>query len=725
MIVPGLGGRSQTRSLMKQQSGRQFYRIALASWLTFSIGSVALAVMSWTQLSAGLNEGREVTTIRIQLNQVYESLLDSETGERGYVITGDKKFLEPYAMALTNLPAEFDRLVMLVHDRPDWLQRSTNLRASAGAILTWQQAVIEAREKSFDKAMSIISSGRLKVMMDDIREKIAALDGEIQERQVVVRQTIIHRAYRANVATLLAGISGMGAGLLALWLARVAGIQKERERDLVQAKLHAEHSNQEKTVFLANMSHEIRTPMNAILGFSELLGGELTVPKHQQYLQSIRSSADSLLQLINDILDMSKIEAGVLELRPEPTDLREICDFIRVLFSKAAAKKNLRLDCQVAKDLPHAVLMDRIRLRQVLVNLVGNAVKFTDTGGVDVRIDWEKQETSSHITLTLEVQDTGVGIPKDKLTTIFKPFAQAGAHSEKEKQGTGLGLAIVKRLTEAMGGSVTVASVSQQGSAFHLRFPDTPISVRLAASDKRAPLMEANFNDLRPSTVLVVDDNATNCELMAGMFNGSHHKVLFCNSGSEAVTRARSMNPDVILMDIRMPGMDGYEALNAIRKTPGLEMVPVIAVTASALRDTENALKDAFSGYVRKPFSKYELYQELADFLPRKTERQKPPGEDLGERTGALDRVAKELVAELRILLEGSWPAVRDGGAVNESKVFAQGVEGLGQRWHCAVAVDYAQKLLRDAENYAVTDLEKHLAEFPALVEQLEKASQK
>jgi CheY-like chemotaxis protein len=236
--------------------------------------------------------------------------------------------------------------------------------------------------------------------------------------------------------------------------------------------------------------------------------------------------------------------------------------------------------------------------------------------------------------------------------------------------------------------------------------------------------VEVDFNDLRPSTLLVVDDNQTNCDLMVGLFAGSHHKLFFCGSGQEAIVQARDLKPDIVLMDIRMPGMNGHDALAGIRKTIGLEMVPVIAVTASALLNTENSLKEQFSGYIRKPFSKHELFEELSDFLPRHTTGSKAGTDAPSSLDGAPSQpVPKELLSQLRALLVEPWPAIRDSVAVNESRVFAQGLEGLGQRWRCQPVVDYAQKLSRDAENYAVTDLEKHLGEFSVLVEQLEKAS--
>ncbi|HEY4417527.1 MAG TPA: ATP-binding protein [Verrucomicrobiae bacterium] len=711
------------------QFGNRFYKTIVILWITLSIGSVVLAAISWVQLSARLAKGRQMTSTRQDLDEILRYLIDAETGARGFVITDDTNYLAPFKAAATNVPAHFDDLVSLTHNDPGFLKSVTILRAQADLSLDWQSRIIEARKRSFGRAADLITAGDSKAIMDAIREQMAQM-GRLHNVQLSDnREQIQRQVYRANLTSLVAGIAGIGAGLIAFWLTRVALRQQRRERLLTEAKLQAEHSNQEKTAFLANMSHEIRTPMNAILGFSELLQNELHEARHQQYLKSIRSSASSLLLLINDILDMSKIEAGVVELHPEPTDLREICDFVNTLFAEPATRKGLKLICHVTENLPHALLLDRIRLRQILINLVGNAVKFTDKGSVEVRVTWEKQATNSHVTLVIEVQDTGGGIPQDKLDAIFKPFVQAGAYREKEKQGTGLGLSIVKRLTEIMGGTVTVASVMEQGSAFHLRFPDIVISARLAASQKPVAVdSKVDFNDLRPATLLVVDDNEANCQLIAGMFAHTHHRLVFGMNGEQAVVKARELKPDILLMDVRMPGMNGYEALAKIRKFPGLEFLPVIAVTASSLKSEDDQLKERFSGFIRKPFSQRELFEELADFLPRF----KKTVADAGTKKSAASPlvsvgagpVAPELITQLRELLVEPWPAIRDSVAVNESKAFAQKLAALGQRWQCEPLTGYAQKVLTDAENYAVMDLEKHLGEFSVLVEQLAGKSQ-
>jgi len=709
---------------MVRQSNNLVYRTVVVVWLTLSVSSVVLAAVTWIQLSNDLAAAREAVAVREELDAVIKLLVDAETAQRGFTITGDESFLGPLTEGAKKLPSHFERLAELARDDSELLKVVLNLRAQSEVSLNYQRDVVEVRRtEGAKKAMELVAQGHGKKVMNDLRAEITTVRGmrtdPISDEAPGSRSQLL----RASLTSLISGVIGIGAGVFALWLSRVMLRHRERERELIEARLLAERNSEEKTVFLANMSHEIRTPMNAILGFSELLETELREPRHRQYLQSIRSSAGSLLQLINDILDMSKVEAGVMELRPEPTDAREICEFLHTVFAEPAARKGVKLECQAAEDLPRALLIDRLRLRQILVNLVGNAVKFTDKGNIFTRLLWEKQPTSSHITLIIEVQDTGVGIPQDKLEAIFKPFVQAGAHRDKERQGTGLGLSIVQRLTEMMGGTVTAASVMGQGSAFSLRFPDIAISARLPTPAKTEIQPEANFNDLRPARVLVVDDNEINCQLVAGMFSGSHHQLSFGSNGREAVSKAAESRPDIILLDIRMPGMDGREALAEIRKLGGLEMTPIIAVTASSLMAEEIELKERFNGYVRKPFTKRELFDELAQFLPPEPKPASPTDPTASNITGDPSAVsqpaAPELMTELHRMTTDEWPAVRDSLAINESKAFAQKLDTLAERWACPPLLIYARALVRHAENYDVVELERQLHEFGGLVDRL------
>ena len=324
---------------MPRQPNRNVYKTVVVVWLTLSIASVVVATVTWVQLSDKLAAARHAFDVEVSAQQVLKLLVDCETGERGFVITGDEAFLEPMLAGQTNLTTELDHLVELVRKDPVMLQRVSALRDGIAVILDRFNSVNHVRRtQGFAAAQGIIATGASKEMMDKLRndlDQIRRMPAHLVSTHV---ESTRAQLLRASLTSLVAGILGIGAGMFAFWLSRLMLKQKEREHELVEAKLQAERSSQEKTVFLANMSHEIRTPMNSILGFSELLEGELHEPKHRQYLKSIRSSAGSLLQLINDILDMSKIEAGVMELQPEPTNPREICEFIHTVFAEPAVR---------------------------------------------------------------------------------------------------------------------------------------------------------------------------------------------------------------------------------------------------------------------------------------------------------------------------------------------------------------------------------------------------
>jgi signal transduction histidine kinase/FixJ family two-component response regulator len=706
------------RLLMRRASG-QFYETVVVVWLTLSVASVVLAAANWARLSRQLNAASQAVAVRLEADSIFQLLLDAQSSQRGYVITEDPRFLVSLRASATNLPARFEHLASLARHDPALLQRVMDLRGRAETSLNQQQRVVLAmQEQGRSAATALVADGNGNEILASIRQDVAALGAT--PSALVFDQGAGARAQltRASLTSLAAGILGLGAGLFAFVLSRLTVKHQKRERELIEAKFEADRRSQEKSAFLANMSHEIRTPMNAILGFGELLENELRDEKQRDYLQSIRRSASSLLQLINDTLDMSKIEAGVMELRPEPTDPREITRFIQTLFSEPAARKGLRLSWQLAEDLPRSLLLDRVRLRQILVNLVGNALKFTDQGSVETRIRWQKQDSGNLLTLLMEVEDTGVGIPPDRLEAVFKPFVQAGAHRDKEHQGAGLGLAIVKRLTEMMGGSVRVSNGTVGGTIFRLRFPDVAVSARVPAVDAERPEFRTNFNDLRAATVLGVDDNETNCQLLQGMLAGSHHRLLLAESGQKALEMARHTHPDVILLDVRMPKMDGRQVLQAVREIPALVLTPVIAVTASSLIEEENELRAQFNGYIRKPFSRQDLFNELAQFLPRISNvAQAEKRAELPESSAA--PVSGEVLAEVQQLIDTEWPSVRDSVAINESKAFASKVDGLGQRWQCQPLIAYARTLRRHAESYAVVDLEHTLLQFSAVAGEL------
>ena len=710
---------------MVRHPNNNIYRTVIIVWLSLSVASVILAAANWLQLHFRLKASTNAVAIVDAAEGIQKSLLDVETAQRGFTIAGEETFLEPFNKAETVLPEQFSHFVDLASKDPDDLRQLMDLRAQAEVFLNYSRSVIKTRrEKGFQAAADIVKTGEGRKIMDGIRDKVDKIKSYRYSLVSVAGRSSQRQLLRASLTSLVAGAIGIGAGVFAFYLARLSFRHQQHERELLEAKFKAEHENQEKSAFLANMSHEIRTPMNAILGFSELLSGELREPKHRQYLQSIRASATSLLQLINDVLDMSKVEAGALELRLDPTDPREICEFIRTVFSEPAMKNGVKLECKVAEDLPQSLLLDRVRLRQILVNLVGNAVKFTDRGHIYTNVTWEKQENSSNrITLVIEVQDTGVGIPKDKLDAIFKPFVQAGAHRDKEKTGTGLGLAIVQRLTRLMGGTVTVASVVGQGSAFHLRFPDVSVSVRLPKPDLAQVDGVTDLNELRPAKILVVDDNEQNCNLIAGMFVSTHHQLEFGTDGREAVEKARRFQPDVVLMDIRMPNMDGRQALEEMRRTSALQLLPVIAVTASNLLDEEKVLKETFNGYIRKPFTGRELFNELAHFIPRREKDQTTVPERPPPTTHSqtVTDSGAGLMAKLRMLETQEWPGLRDCLTVNETRAFAQKLKTLAHETPCEPLSVYAEALAFYADTYAVDALEKHLQQFPALIASLER----
>ena len=461
--------------------------------------------------------------------------------------------------------------------------------------------------------------------------------------------------------------------------------------ELQDAKLKAEAANRAKSEFLANMSHEIRTPMNAVLGFTEILKNIEKEPKKAHYLETIQLSGKTLLSLINDILDLSKIEAGKIDLQYAPFSIQQLLMEVEMVFKLKASDLGLGLITKVNATTLDSLLLDETRIRQIVFNLISNALKFTEKGSIVVIAEIVQKENASQsqVDLTISVEDTGIGIALDQHEKIFESFEQVAGQKKSKFGGTGLGLAICRRITEMMNGNLSVTSELGKGSKFTLYLPDIEIASTESQQLESIKLFHHESIAFEPATILIVDDIDYNRELLAGFLSSWEFVILEAENGQTALEQARKHQPDLILMDMRMPVMDGYEATEKLKQNPKLKAIPIIAVTASALKGDEARVSEICDGYIRKPISHSELIGQITSYLPFTEKPEDPIQQDLNDK-GTTAPLIPPPADEMAVLHD----LARIGDMCDIEKR-ANHIATLGKQY-----IPFANKLRRLAEDY-------------------------
>jgi PAS domain S-box-containing protein len=503
--------------------------------------------------------------------------------------------------------------------------------------------------------------------------------------------------------------------------------ERKKTEELRIEKEAAVEANKSKSEFLANMSHEIRTPLNAILGFSDLLIPLITEETQRSYLNSIKSSGKSLLTLINDILDLSKIEAGRLELDYTMIDAYGLFNEMDTIFSIKFQEKGLDFRIDISTETPKWLYIDEIRMRQILLNLLGNAIKFTETGYVKLIVSVENivlpttddDPFDKYIDLIVEVEDTGIGISDEFKEKLFIAFTQEGSPSTRIYGGTGLGLSISKRLVELMNGSISVKSELGKGSTFKIIVPKIGVALQYEETEKKT-LIDPGLIIFDKVKILVVDDIDSNRNYITGMFRGTSVKVFEATNGKEALDIATKENLDLIITDIKMPIMDGYEFIRELKKDKNLKNIPVLANSASVMKeDREKVLKSKFDSFLMKPVQINVLLNEIIKFLPH-TIKQEQTDSVLIEETLSKETIKNlpDIIVKLEGNLLNKWNRFKTTQPMEEVEQFAQMISKLGLDYNSNMLTKYSNNILRATKSFDIEAILSELNKYPKLIEQ-------
>lgn len=493
------------------------------------------------------------------------------------------------------------------------------------------------------------------------------------------------------------------------------------EEELRQAKQKADAASKSKSEFIASMSHEIRTPMNSILGFADVLEQELDNSVMVDYVRSIQSSGKTLLSLINDILDFSKIEAGKTEIKYEPVDIRGLIQDIAEIFKFSVREKKLDLITEIDDHLSDYLMLDELRIKQILLNLVSNAVKFTENGYI--KISTSTNNTSEgKIELLIKVKDTGIGIDSKQQEKVFNVFEQTEGQDNKRYGGTGLGLAISNKLAGLMNGKILLESKKNEGSTFTLKLPHVDVAGDDDEQKTELNSRKENIN-FKPAKILIVDDNESNRKVLQLKLKKYKFEIFEAANGNQALLILKNTLPDIMFVDLNMPELNGYELYKKICEDDTLKNIPAIAVTAYTLEhDEEKVLNAGFDGYVSKPVDFKKIFRILKKYIEYEELTETDEGK-ISYSDIALKEEALENLPFLLQELEGqSAPYLEKMQYIQPKKVvvgFAQMLIYLGEKYHNKLVINYGHEIMNASKVFNVEKEKELIKQFGPFVEEL------
>lgn len=553
----------------------------------------------------------------------------------------------------------------------------------------------------------------------DINDRASILK-EIAEKGKVDQKIIQFKKLGGEVRSMMISIMPISyqkkPALLTIALDMTERIEIEAE--LNKAKISAEKASLAKSEFLSNMSHEIRTPMNAIIGFTELLNEQIHEPKLKGFIKTIQTAGHSLLLLVNDILDLSKIEAGKMQIKKTATNPHDLFTELANIFMINVHNKGLDFILAIDSNIPDSLMLDNVRLRQVLLNILGNAVKFTEHGYIKLVATAENaDEILSKLNLVVKVEDSGIGIPENQLRSIFNEFEQTEQQDHAKFGGTGLGLSISKRLTQLMGGTIKADSTLGVGSVFTVSLKNVDVASVKHSSVSKSDNFAVNAIKFSAANVLVVDDIDDNRELVREIFLNTELTFFEAKNGLEALNLIQQHDIDLILMDIKMPVMDGYEATKKIK---ALKNIPIIALTASVMKDEYERFKsEGFNDYLRKPVLRADLIKTLSLFLKHDIVdlmNEEPIEIELSPMER---KVLPEILEKLNPLAT-QWQLIQKSNNISEIKTFAMSLSDIGSEYQFMLISDYANELIDKVDAFDINGIEQLLNAFSTLYSNLQ-----